>query len=76
ENTIVVYGSARFREASEAQEQLVRAERSGDAREIARAQAKVRNAPNNDNAREFARIVARYSTRFAKAEQHIISTRG
>ncbi|WP_382156811.1 TIGR00730 family Rossman fold protein [Hydrogenophaga sp. ANAO-22] len=76
ENTIVVYGSARFREASEAQEQLVRAERSGDAREIARAQAMVRNAHYYDKAREFARIVARYSSRCAKAEQLFICTGG
>ena len=76
ENTIVVYGSARVREASEAQEQLVRAERSGDAREIARAQAMVRNAHYYDKAREFARIVARYSSRCAKAEQLFICTGG
>ncbi len=76
ENTIVVYGSARFREASEAQEQLVRAERSGDAREIARATAMVRNAHYYDKAREFARIVARYSGKCAKAEQLFICTGG
>jgi uncharacterized protein (TIGR00730 family) len=76
ENTIVVFGSARFREASEAQEQLVRAERSGDAREIARAQAMVRNAHYYDHAREFARTVARYSANCAKAEQLFICTGG
>lgn len=76
ENTIVVFGSARFREASEAQEQLVRAERSGDAREIARARAMVRNAHYYDHAREFARTVARYSARCDKAEQLFICTGG
>ncbi|MGE0348530.1 TIGR00730 family Rossman fold protein [Hydrogenophaga sp.] len=76
ENTIVVFGSARFREASEAQEQLVRAERSGDAREIARARALVRNAHYYDHAREFARTVARYSARCDKAEQLFICTGG
>jgi uncharacterized protein (TIGR00730 family) len=76
ENTIVVFGSARFREASEAQEQLVRAERSGDAREIARAQAMVRNAHYYDHAREFARTVARYSAHCDKAEQLFICTGG
>ncbi len=76
ENTIVVYGSARFREASEAQEQLVRAERSGDAREIARATAMVRNAHYYDKAREFGRIVARYSASCAEAEQLFICTGG
>jgi uncharacterized protein (TIGR00730 family) len=76
ENTIVVFGSARFREASEAQEQLVRAERSGDAREIARAQAMVRNAHYYEHAREFARTVARYSAKCDKAEQLFICTGG
>jgi uncharacterized protein (TIGR00730 family) len=76
ENTIVVFGSARFREAGEAQEQLVRAERSGDAREIARAHALVRNAHYYDHAREFARTVARYSERCDKAEQLFICTGG
>jgi uncharacterized protein (TIGR00730 family) len=76
ENTIVVFGSARFREAREAQEQLVRAERSGDAREIARAQAMVRNAHYYEHAREFARTVARYSARCDKAEQLFICTGG
>jgi uncharacterized protein (TIGR00730 family) len=76
ENTIVVFGSARFRETSEAQEQLVRAERSGDAREIARAQAMVRNAHYYDHAREFARTVARYSAHCDKAEQLFICTGG
>ncbi|MCV0440058.1 MAG: TIGR00730 family Rossman fold protein [Hydrogenophaga sp.] len=76
ENTIVVFGSARFREAGEAQEQLVRAERSGDAREIARARALVRNAHYYDHAREFARTVARYSERCDKAEQLFICTGG
>ena len=76
ENTIVVFGSARFREASEAQEQLVRAERSGEAREIARAQAMVRNAHYYEHAREFARTVARYSAKCDKAEQLFICTGG
>jgi uncharacterized protein (TIGR00730 family) len=76
ENTIVVFGSARFRESSEAQEQLTRAERSGDVREIARANAMVRNAHYYDHAREFARTVARYSAKCDKAEQLFICTGG
>ncbi len=76
ENTVVVFGSARFREASEAQEMLVRAERSGEAADIARAQAMVRNAPYYDHAREFARTVARYSASCPKADQLYICTGG
>ena len=76
ENTVVVFGSARFREASEAQEMLVRAERSGEVADIARAQAMVRNAPYYDHAREFARMVARYSASCPKADQLYICTGG
>ena len=76
ENTVVVFGSARFREASEAQEMLVRAERSGVAADITRAQAMVRNAPYYDHAREFARTVARYSASCPEADQLFICTGG
>ncbi|WP_332741287.1 TIGR00730 family Rossman fold protein [Hydrogenophaga sp.] len=76
ENTVVVFGSARFREASEAREMLVRAERSGEVADIARAQAMVRNAPYYDHARAFARMVARYSASCPKADQLFICTGG
>ena len=76
ENTVVVFGSARFREASEAQEMLVRAERSGEAADIARAQAMVRNAPYYDHARQFARLVARHSARCSAKDQLFICTGG
>ncbi|QHE76113.1 TIGR00730 family Rossman fold protein [Hydrogenophaga sp. PBL-H3] len=76
ENTVVVFGSARFREASEAREMLVRAERSGEAADIARAKAMLRNAPYYDHAREFARTVARYSASCPKADQLYICTGG
>jgi len=76
ENTVVVFGSARFREMSEAQEMLERAERSGVAADIARAKAMVRNAPYYDHAREFARTVARYSAKCPKADQLYICTGG
>jgi len=76
ENTVVVFGSARFREASEAQELLKLAEAGGDGFEIARAKALLRNAPYYDHAREFSRIVARYSARCPKEDQLFICTGG
>ncbi|HEX5739475.1 MAG TPA: TIGR00730 family Rossman fold protein, partial [Hydrogenophaga sp.] len=76
ENTIVVFGSARFRDATESAEQLVRAERSGEPKDIARAQALVRNAHYYDQAREFARMVARYSKACAQEDQLFICTGG
>jgi uncharacterized protein (TIGR00730 family) len=76
ENTIVVFGSARFRDADESAEQLIRAERSGEPRDIARAKALVRNAHYYDQAREFARIVARYSKACPREDQLFICTGG
>ena len=76
ENTIVVFGSARFRDAAESAEQLVRAERSGEPRDIARAKALVRNAHYYDEAREFASIVARYSKACPQEDQLFICTGG
>jgi uncharacterized protein (TIGR00730 family) len=76
ENTIVVFGSARFRDGTESAEQLVRAERSGEPLDIARAKALVRNAHYYDQAREFARMVARYSKVCPKADQLFICTGG
>ncbi len=76
ENTVVVFGSARFRERSEAQAMLSAAQASGDAHALARAQALLRNAPYYDQAREFARTVARYSARCPKEDQLFICTGG
>ncbi|HBJ88209.1 MAG TPA: TIGR00730 family Rossman fold protein, partial [Verrucomicrobiales bacterium] len=64
---IVVFGSARFRETSEAQALLEQAQIAGDAQAIARANTLLRNAPYYDHARAFARTVARYSARCEKA---------
>ncbi len=76
ENTIVVFGSARFRERSEAEAALVSAEAGGDARAIAKARALVRNAHYYDRAREFGRMVARYSARCPSQDKLFICTGG
>lgn len=76
DNTVVVFGSARVREAAIAQEQLAVAEAGGDAQSIARAHALLRNSAYYDQAREFARIVARYSAKCPKVDQLYICTGG
>ncbi|MEZ5663302.1 MAG: TIGR00730 family Rossman fold protein [Burkholderiaceae bacterium] len=76
ENTIVVFGSARFGEPAVAQEALAVAEASGDARALARARAMVRNAHYYEQAREFARIVARYSKACPHEDKLFICTGG
>lgn len=76
EHTVVVFGSARFRERAEAEALLQAAQAEGNARAIAKAQALVRNAHYYDRAREFARLVARYSANCPKHEQLYICTGG
>ena len=76
DNTIVVFGSARFREPAEAQRQLEAAQASGDAAALRRAQALVRNARYYDESRRFAQLVADYSQSCPKADQLYIATGG
>ncbi|NCT96327.1 MAG: TIGR00730 family Rossman fold protein [Comamonadaceae bacterium] len=76
ESTIVVFGSARFREQSEAEASLRAAEASGEPRAIAKARAMVRNAHYYDRAREFGRIVAQYSAHCLPHEKLFICTGG
>jgi uncharacterized protein (TIGR00730 family) len=76
ENTVVVYGSARFLAPEEAAEQLQAAEASGDAARIARARLAVKNARYYDLARQFARIVAEHSEAQPPAERLYICTGG
>jgi len=76
ENTIVVFGSARFREAPEAQAALDQAKTGGDAEAIRKAEAILRNAHYYDEARAFGRLVARHSAGAAKEDQMFICTGG
>jgi len=76
ENTIVVFGSARFREPAEAQRQLDEARASGNAHAIRRAEALLRNAHYYDKSRRFAQLVADYSLTCPKADQLYIATGG
>ena len=76
DSTIVVFGSARFREPAEAERQLHKAQASGDPAEIRRAQALLRNAHYYEKSRRFAQLVADYSLSCAKDEQLYIATGG
>lgn len=76
ENTVVVYGSARFLAPEDAAQQLVDAEASGDASRIARAQLAVRNARYYDLARRFAGVVANYSQQLPPSDRIYICTGG
>jgi uncharacterized protein (TIGR00730 family) len=61
ENTIVVFGSARFRDAEASAELVKQAEAGGDEAVIRRARALARNAHYYEEARAFGRVVAEYS---------------
>ena len=76
ENTVVVFGSARFPAPDDAAQALQVATESGDAAALKIAQRNVRNAVHYDNARLFARLVAGYSARRPLAERLFICTGG
>lgn len=76
ENTIVVFGSARFMAPEDAAEALTAAEATGDATQIARAKLAVRNARHYDLARQFSRLVAQYSNGKPESERLYICTGG
>jgi uncharacterized protein (TIGR00730 family) len=76
ENTIVVYGSARFQSPEDAASALTAAQASGDAERVRLAERAVRNARYYEQARQFARLVARYSNAQEPANRIHICTGG
>jgi uncharacterized protein (TIGR00730 family) len=76
ENTIVVFGSARFNSIEASQKQLEAAQASNDQDELLAAQRTLRNAKYYDLARQFGTIVARYSEHLAPADRLYICTGG
>lgn len=75
-NTVVVFGSARFLPSDVAQDKLLVAQASGNSEAIALAQRQVRNAKYYDLAREFGQIVATYSSKKDPGDQLFIVTGG
>jgi uncharacterized protein (TIGR00730 family) len=76
ENTIVVFGSARFRSSDEAEELVKSAQANGDAEMIRRAQALARNAHYYEKSRAFGRLVAEYSAGKEPRDMLFICTGG
>lgn len=76
ENTIVVFGSARFRSQDEADTLLKAAEAGGEAEVIRRARALHKNAHYYEEARAFGRIVAGYSANKESRDRLFICTGG
>ena len=76
ENTIVVFGSARFPSPEDAQIALQQAQLRGNANDLSVAQRQIRNAHFYDQARLFARLVATYSMHRRPEERLFIATGG
>jgi uncharacterized protein (TIGR00730 family) len=76
ENTIVVFGSARFPAPEQANEALASAQKTGDAAAIVLAERHVRNSKYYDQARLFSRLVAAHSKARSPQEQLFICTGG
>ena len=76
ENTIVVFGSARFRSEEEAAALVAAAESGGDEAVIRRARALARNAHYYEKARAFGKIVAHYSAGKDPSDMLFICTGG
>jgi hypothetical protein len=76
ENTIVVFGSARFVSPEFAEQALQQARTQGDAQALATAQRQVDHSRYYDQARQFARLVARYSRDCIEQRRLYICTGG
>ncbi len=76
ENTIVVFGGARFCSPEEAQTAQTAATASGDAAALAKAQRLTRTAHYYEQARVFGRLVAQHSLHSAPENKLFICTGG
>jgi len=76
ENTIVVFGSARFPAPDDAEAALTAALASGDPKDLEKARRGQRNARHYALAREFARLVATDSLNLPPEERLYICTGG
>jgi len=76
ENTVVVFGSARFRSEEDSVTMVAEAEAGGDAEVIDRARKLARNAHYYEKARAFGKLVARYSEDKPSEKKLFICTGG
>ncbi len=76
ENTIVVFGSARYRSEEASSQLLAQARASGQPELLGRAQAIARNAHYYEKARAFGGLVARYSEDKRPEDRLFICTGG
>jgi uncharacterized protein (TIGR00730 family) len=75
-NTVVVFGGARFLSPEAAQALLAKAQASGDEAELARARTAQNNAHYYEQAREFGRRVGQYTLSCPAEDRMFICTGG
>jgi uncharacterized protein (TIGR00730 family) len=76
ENTIVVFGSARFRARGQAEALVEAAEAAGDEAQVRRAKALARNAHYYEKACRFGELVANYSVPKEPRDKLFVCTGG
>jgi uncharacterized protein (TIGR00730 family) len=76
ENTIVVFGSARFKSEETAKSLLAQAKDNGDPLQIAQCEKLLKNSAHYETARQFARLVATYSADKKPEDKLFICTGG
>ena len=76
ENTIVIYGRARFPSPENADKALADARASGDPKALALAERGVRNSVYYEQARQFAQLVVKHSQDKPAAQRLYIATGG
>lgn len=76
ENTVVVFGSARFRSSEDAARQLEQARAEEDSATVTQLERLARNAKYYDQAREFGRLVTEYSNQLPPDDRLYICTGG
>jgi uncharacterized protein (TIGR00730 family) len=76
DHTVVVFGSARFKDQATADAMVEQATHSGDAQALAAAQRLQRNAHYYESARAFSNTVAKYSLAREPSERLFICTGG
>ena len=76
QNTVVVFGSARFVSREQAEQELAAAQAASDELALRRARTQLRNSHHYETARTFARLVAAYGKRCPPEDQLFICTGG
>lgn len=76
EDTVVIFGSARFKSEEDAHRQLVQAEASGDAQAIAQARTLLKNARYYEQARALGRKITEHNLQIQPKHKMYVCTGG